>query len=274
MNERLNIRRMQTPETSAESGPFDPRRDISKAERQEMIDRFRSSESVSTLRDLKILFQDEAPTFTDARWASLIEAFRNIESQSMGSEWMSHLRSVAAAKIAFPQGVFMLSERAEEALNSEVERNRKSDWHSLAFRAVAKHILFPDKPVLTPEESRKLFKDAQNALSYFLEASEKRNRIERNRMGWAIRRAADVRILVPSSKFIITPEEWTRLREILVQVRAEDTSLNLEEFSGFAASLAIVAADTIRLTDDGLKLTYADTRYTDMPRAAPESLEI
>jgi hypothetical protein len=268
MNERLNIRRMQVPESRKDTETFDVKKD-----------------------------------FTPTDWRAMEEAAVKLSPPSMG---MAGLTLLSHVRILDPKRPFPLSENQWEDIVWDVEKDRDAGrTYFFAMKAACVRLIEPDHPFgVRPEELEKLIKSGMNStneisalglafamkllvsdadvsfVEKWREEIPKQAQAYYERGDWPrfMKIAAFARILhldtdIPK----LTVDQWKMVRyeffDKRIAMREHEGSS--PQFAELASNMKIMAAGSVDITKEGLVLGAPKrSRLEDADAPIPSTLEL
>jgi len=261
MNERLNIRRMNTPESGAKIVPFDIARDITRDDWKDMQGmaehdrREKDWEKFANIASrLKTLDARQTPSISEDEWQQIEAKLASLTLD--GLIWQMELDFCASMKTLRPESVDFFTQLAswnkEEEKRTKMALRGESDgsWYEVAFLKSYLRRMYPDisQPVddlhwqHMCEALRDLREEKQYNLTYQM--------------------VACMRILRPGADAVATPEEWKEVNRLLTRHRGDIGMGSSTLFAYIAERAKILAAEDIRFSAAGMELI--------MPKLKPE----
>jgi hypothetical protein len=264
MTERMNIRRMQMPESSAVTGRIDMDKEMPPVRLKALAELYEAECASGSYRSalkiaetLRILSPDnpalpERPD-TDSGFVE------NLYDRKNAGEWYAFSEEATQMRLAFPAYVPDISRedwkkvedfwRASPPFSTPLE-----NFIALAYRT---KIVFPDSQInLTDSDLTKM--------------NEIIDQLRQLRMqSQYLAYCAERRVLFPEHTFEYTDSDWKFMREAL-----HHPAITIEGFAERAANVKIIAADDVRMTTSGLQITVGPKDVEEQKQKMPEQLAI
>jgi hypothetical protein len=266
MNERMNIRRMQTLEPGREKSPFDPDRDIPPEQWKRMEDALEVARRESIGADLIDLLWGLAvlrPSKTymvETDKAILLEQVEHLQNINAPI-----VRLIAMSRIHMTDSEFSLPINTKEFISemqTELARMRtENKWSAVCT------ILVHAKALGYADQLHPWGDDWQHIL-------EEVEKYRKSNLAWILTDiAADIKLLDPE-KATVHDSDWKRMKGHLQFLMGKKDDVRVAGIALEAAWLKIIAADEVRMTEKGLEFSARSKLTQENVRSQPDTLSI
>jgi hypothetical protein len=249
MNERLNIRRMAVPEQQKESATFDVEKDISQHDWDLMVKQLNEQREgdkewvPNLLSELKIMRPDDTRHVLprDIKWLG-----RKVKSTEGTADWDEYLNCAFALKVLEPQRRLHSPGDMDLSFQSFLTRGSQGSVQHINLRIARDtfraRVIHPewDYGYLDDELFRETIRELKEVF-----ADDREDVVIH-----AAESAAAIRALYPNKDLEITNQNWKDMRTDLARYKSPD--LFVYGISQLGAAMTILAADDVRITDQGL----------------------
>ena len=265
MSERINIKDLTLEEPEKKRGlPFDPERDITEEDWEGMKNDTKKDRAehmwyffAKKVMSMNILLpekMEELDLKNEETWQGMRDYLKKLLKEGSSSD---HLVSYATAmKIIFPErfSEFYVGGEVWEGMKNRLNREREAaNWWAFAILALEMKILFPDR------SSEFLDDTAREGMEKLL----KKMRSEKIWYNY-FQQAMQAKVLFPDRASDLYPDKtaWKEIKEHLMRARTDSRG---ETFLEIAMHMKLLAAEEIKITDQGLEII--------MPKENPEFKE-
>jgi hypothetical protein len=253
MTERPNIRRMHVPERSVEKTFFDPKTEIKEHEWAKILQALESDKNTPGWRVNLIdragwiaILDPSNVKIEPKDWRIINDQLGQRKSKMLRD---SYARSAAFVKALVPQD-FRLNPVDWEMMKVELNEHRNNDashWIVFAEQAGCMQLIAPGTISISESD----WQGMKSALAYYREESIKPDSSSGDPRYCFLRTAVGMHMLDPREPTLET-SDWRLLREKLD--RSHKVSV-VWDFLRDAASLTLLSAERVAITDRGFEIT-------------------
>jgi len=267
-SDRINIHELTVEEPEKQEGlPFDPERDLTEEDwvnMKKQLEKYKIEEDWSKFSEhamaMRVIDPDIDLGIEDTDWENMetqLNDFRENATSWGQHQWANFASQASKMKIIDSTGDLRLDQAVWNGMNSRLSKYKKDkEWSGCSWLAMCMKILDPSIKLDFSEEDWVCIKDLAG----------KSTNVDIN----SIQFLAEIKIINPDIHFKLSDENWANIKDILDQVR--NSQLNpsgtngvgvlayvggvgvWHNFSVQAMLMKILAAEEVRVTDEGLQI--------------------